>query len=88
VRELEHVVERLVLLGRAPEIQRAELPEAILNRASKANPSFAGSVLPIRELQRRYAIWALEQFGGHKGKTATALDIDDKTLAKWLTEKR
>jgi two-component system response regulator HydG len=43
-----------------------------------------GAVLPIREVQRRYAAWALERFGGHKARTAEALGVDVKTLAKWL----
>ena len=40
--------------------------------------------LPIREVQRRYAAWALETLGGHKARTAEALGVDMKTLAKWL----
>jgi two-component system response regulator HydG len=43
-----------------------------------------GAVLPIREVQRRYAAWALERFGGHKARTAEALGVDVKTLSKWL----
>ena len=43
-----------------------------------------GGVLPIREVQRRYAAWALERFGGHKTRTAEALGVDVKTLSKWL----
>ncbi len=42
------------------------------------------NVLPIREVQRRYAAWALEKLGGHKARTADALGVDAKTLAKWL----
>lgn len=41
-------------------------------------------MIPVRELQRRYAAWALEQTGGHRGRTAERLGIDAKTLAKWL----
>lgn len=87
VRELEHVIERLVLLGRSAEIGHADLPDAIAAHPGATKSTFQGSVLPIRELQRRYAAWALEQFNGHKSKTAAALDIDDKTLAKWLSER-
>jgi two-component system response regulator HydG len=42
--------------------------------------------MPVRELQRRYAAWALEQLGGHRTRTAERLGIDLKTLAKWLSE--
>jgi two-component system response regulator HydG len=49
-------------------------------------PVFAGAVLPVRELTRRYAAWALQQLGGHRTRTAQRLGIDMKTLAKWLGE--
>jgi two-component system response regulator HydG len=42
--------------------------------------------MPIRELQRRYAAWAMAQLGGHKGKVADKLGIDAKTLWKWLSD--
>jgi hypothetical protein len=43
-------------------------------------------VVPFREVQRRYAAWALSQFGGQRGRTADRLGVDGKTLAKWLSE--
>jgi two-component system response regulator HydG len=85
VRELEHVVERLVLLGRGAEVTAAELPATITAPAAPGLPAaFEGGILPIRDVQRRYAAWALEQMGGHKTRTAEALGVDGKTLAKWL----
>ena len=83
VRELAHVVERCVLLGDAPEIGDAELPPRL--RAAEDRPAFRGDVVAIREVQRTYARWALEQLGGHKTRTAEKLGIDLKTLNKWLT---
>jgi two-component system response regulator HydG len=85
VRELAHVVERVVLLGRAPQVSRDDLPPNVVNAPPPGLPeAFAGGVIPIREVQRRYASWALERFGGQKGRTADALGVDGKTLAKWL----
>ncbi len=85
VRELSHVVERLVLLGRGSEITAVELPPTILAAAAPgASATFEGGVLPVREIQRRYAAWALESLGGHRTRTAEALGVDLKTLAKWL----
>ncbi len=84
VRELEHTVERAVLLGRGAEVG----PEEVVLRTSATRSDgepFSGPVLPIREVQKRYASWALEQLGGRKLLTAEALGIDDKTLARWLT---
>jgi two-component system response regulator HydG len=87
VRELEHMVERLVVLGTAPEIDVPDLPRLIRERASDPDRLFHGEIVPIRELERRYAAWALEQMGGHRGKTAERLGIDEKTLWRWLSER-
>jgi two-component system response regulator HydG len=87
VRELAHALERAVVLARNAEIGVAELPGTVTATAhppaAPATP-FEGPVLPIREMQRRYAAWALDSFGGHKTRTAEALGVDAKTLAKWL----
>ena len=87
VRELAHVLERLVLLGRSSVILRADLPAAILAATSARDPpSFDGAIVPIRDLQRRYAAWAFEQMAGNKARAAERLGVDVKTLAKWLSE--
>ena len=86
VRELEHLIERLVLLCRGDEVSLADLPKSLTDRrADIAEPSFGERVMPIRELQRRYAAWALERLGGAKMATCEALCIDSKTLSKWLS---
>ena len=84
VRELSHMIERMVLLGRSAEVSFAELPPAISGETPSQRPPFAGEVIPIRELQRNYALWALDQMGGSRTRTAERLGIDTKTLAKWL----
>ena len=83
IRELQHALERIVLLGKAADAQLESLPPA-LREAEAKTPWFSGQVIPVRELQRRYASWALEQHSGHRGRTAEALGVDYKTLAKWL----
>jgi two-component system response regulator HydG len=83
VRELAHTLERMVVLGKSPQASREDLPPSFTSPAGAPKAMFEG-VMPIRELQRRYAAWALEQLGGHKGRTAERLDVDAKTLAKWL----
>ncbi|HYQ02190.1 MAG TPA: sigma-54 dependent transcriptional regulator [Polyangiaceae bacterium] len=86
VRELEHLIERLVLLCRADEVRLSDLPKSITDRrAEVTEPRFGDRVMPIRELQRRYAAWALERLGGAKMATCEALCIDSKTLSKWLS---
>ena len=86
VRELEHVVERLVLLGRAEEVAASELPAAVGAPKGQASTSarFDGAILPLREVQRRYALWAFEELGARKMLTAEKLGVDIKTLGRWL----
>jgi len=83
-RELEHLVERTVLLGRTTEIAAVDLPSAI-TAAPRASIDFGTEVLPLRELSRRYVAWAYGRLGQRKLLTAERLGIDDKTLARWLS---
>jgi two-component system response regulator HydG len=85
IRELSHVVQRMVVLGRRVQADVDELPQAM--RFDSGNPMDVFThVLPARELQHRYAQWALERCGGLKNRTATSLDIDIKTLNRWLQD--
>jgi two-component system, NtrC family, response regulator HydG len=84
VLELAHVLERLVLLGSSPELGVADLPAALRDPAAADPLEFSGDILPIRELQRRYAAWAVTQTGGHRAQAAEKLGIDVKTLRSWL----
>ncbi len=88
VRELEHLVERSLLLGSGSLIGVTDLPRALQETAELAvvesGTVFASPVLPMVELQRKYAAWALEQLGGRRMLTAEKLDVDRKTLAKLL----
>jgi two-component system response regulator HydG len=87
VRELTHAIERVVLLGRSAEATVGDLPPTVTAAAPPNLPDgFGQQVQPIRDVQRRYAAWALERFGGHKRRTAEALGVDAKTLAKWLSD--
>jgi len=86
VRELAHLIERALILGRDPEVPASSLPKAVVAQESTAAPPLEGEVLPMRELQRRYAAWALCQLGGNKRRTAEKLDMDHKTLAKLVAE--
>ena len=86
VRELAHAIERVVLLGKEPEVHAGDLPASMTStRPAEMPVALEDGVLSIREVQRRYAAWALEKLGGHKARTAEALGIDTKTLAKWLS---
>jgi two-component system response regulator HydG len=86
VRELAHTVEKLVLLGREPEIRVQDVAELVARANNENTFEFHGDVISLNELERRYAAWALAQTGGHRGKTAEKLGVDPKTLRKWLEE--
>ncbi|HEU4406395.1 MAG TPA: sigma 54-interacting transcriptional regulator, partial [Polyangiaceae bacterium] len=84
VRELAHVVERLAVLSAGEEAGLDDLPPSLREGAAAGPGPFEGPVLPIREVERRYAHWAYEQLGKNQVRTAERLGIDRKTLAKWL----
>jgi two-component system response regulator HydG len=84
VRELEHAVGRAVLLGKTREIEPSDLPSSVLSLRGSDARDFGDTIVPVRELQRRYAAWALERLGGRKMLTCEKLGIDAKTLSKWL----
>jgi two-component system response regulator HydG len=88
VRELAHTVEKLALLAPGAEVSEGDLPETMhATTVERAEPfDFHGDIVPLRDLERRYAVWALAQTGGHRGKTAERLGVDPKTLRKWLGE--
>lgn len=62
--------------------ERAAAARADVREAK--GPTFGGPVLPMRELQQRYARWAIAELGGNKTRTAERLEIDVKTLGKYL----
>ncbi|HEY3804950.1 MAG TPA: sigma-54 dependent transcriptional regulator [Kofleriaceae bacterium] len=85
VRELSHVIERAVVLATGDELTERDLPDDVCAPAPSA-PEFNGEILAMRELQRRYARWALDRLGGNKSRTADQLEVDVKTLSKLLTD--
>jgi len=74
VRELENCIERAVILKRKGFIEPEDLTEQI--RAERAAPA----VLPLREMERRSIVQALEKAGWNKMKAAEILGIDRRTL--------
>jgi two-component system, NtrC family, response regulator HydG len=86
VRELENTMDRVVLLGKNSEITPDDLPASVLVHAAPAGGgvTFGGPIVPLVEIERKYAAWALDQMDGRKLATAEKLDVDRKTLAKLL----
>ncbi len=82
VRELAHTIERLVLLGQGATIEVGDLPR-IFSERTDTRPVF-DEILSMREMQRRYAAWVLEQVDGIRSHAARRLGIDVKTLGRLL----
>ncbi len=83
VRELENVIERVVLLARGEEADALDLPNTV-GAPTTGAMTFTGEIVPMRDMQRRYAAYAFEKLGATKAQTAELLDIDVKTLTKLL----
>ena len=82
VRELQHVIQRGVILGAGETLQPADLPPEIQHGAGGAAAAPAAGTLEAMEQQ--HIIATLKQVGGHRGKAATLLGIDPKTLYRKL----
>jgi two-component system response regulator HydG len=86
VRELAHLVERLVVLGTMERAGLDGLPASVRTQAEEGAIRFVGDPVPVHELHHRYAMWVLERNGGNKNRTADRMQIDVKTLGKWLSD--
>ncbi|MFN7131985.1 MAG: sigma-54-dependent transcriptional regulator [Myxococcales bacterium] len=82
IRELENVVERLVIVTNAevvgPEmlgrhVPGLDAPEDPLGRARQ-------QVIPLRQLENDYIAWAVTRCGGNKTRAAELLGIDVSTI--------
>ncbi|HPO02076.1 MAG TPA: sigma 54-interacting transcriptional regulator [Treponemataceae bacterium] len=85
IRELENVVERMVVLAKAPEIDKDLLPPELQSPVVCAKDALSGEagagVLQVRdEAERDCILAALDNFGWNRARTAQALDIDKATL--------
>ncbi len=88
VRELQHAMERAVVMSRGGEIELEHLPEDVAGAraeaAAAASEGPAAAVRPLaaamRAFEREYLLRALESVGGKKAKAAELLGISRKNL--------
>ena len=86
VRELRNVVQRAVVLSGSGLIGVEHLPDNVLRAAAPAPAAAAGSVTPIREMERDMILRALEETGQDKRRAAQLLGISLKTLYNKLAK--
>jgi transcriptional regulator with PAS, ATPase and Fis domain len=89
VRELQNIVERASVLETQPAVMRAALIEPWLRSKPMASmESLAGK--PLADIEKQVILNTLNQFKGHRLKTAGALGIGVRTLGiklkRWKDE--
>jgi DNA-binding NtrC family response regulator len=94
VRELENAVEYALVIGQGEDLSINDLPIEIANHKIHEGSDHFAEVLdtyrsgrvPLAEMERRYILSVLEQFGGNQVKTAAALGIDRSKLYRRLKQ--
>jgi two-component system response regulator AtoC len=84
VRELEHIVERAVILADGDTIERKHLPVRFLEDLKSARPLASRQFSTLAELEKRYIVEVLEASNGNKSKTAETLGISRAALWRKL----
>jgi two-component system response regulator HydG len=80
--ELEHVVERLVIVGRQPTLTAADLAELAPSGADDPPPlvEARGSLPTLRRVESDYIAWVIARCDGNKTRAAEILGIDVSTI--------
>jgi transcriptional regulator of acetoin/glycerol metabolism len=88
IRQLEHCVERAVVMCRGAEIEPRDLPRELMSRmrGDDAAPVIPGASL--RELERFAILRTLEHVGGSTSKAAKILGISPRKIQYRLNEYR
>ncbi|MDA2912963.1 sigma-54 dependent transcriptional regulator [Acidobacteriia bacterium AH_259_A11_L15] len=88
VRELENVIERAIALGSGPVLHTVDLPSNLQTPAAPAAAALPGreGILPLRELEKRAILQAVQELGGDKLLAARLLGIGKTTLYRKLKE--
>jgi two-component system response regulator AtoC len=79
VRELEHTIERAVILTQNPVVLPQDLPSEF-QASPGGKPAADAQVLPLREVERRHLLFALERAHGNRKRAAEWLGITRRTL--------
>jgi DNA-binding NtrC family response regulator len=86
VRELRNVVQRAVVVGGTGLINVEHLPDNVLHVAEPSRSAPAGSIVPIREMERELILKALQETNQDKRRAAALLGISLKTLYNKLAK--
>src|SRR4029079_18743254 len=94
VRELENAVEYALVINVDDMIGVDDLPIEIAQTRSTSNgndlkqllKAYIDDTLPLAEIEKRYILSVLQQFGGNQVQTAAALGIDRSKLYRRLKQ--
>ncbi len=91
MRELENLIERLVVLTQGPRLGVEFQPEKMLHVAPEARPGQAAADETTLEgatvaLRRRMVVEALKAEGGNRGAAARRLHISRSYIHRLITE--
>lgn len=93
VRELENAIEYALAIGMEEELDIADLPMEIANHVPSdlhdfrsVLQAYMNDTVPLAEIEKRYILTVLQQFGGNQVRAAAALGIDRSKLYRRLRQ--
>ncbi len=87
IRQLQNVIEQVVVLADDEVIAPAHLPASVRPPAAPAAHRFAGTeVVSLRDVERQYIEFVVNQCGGHRANAARVLGIGERSLYRKLSE--
>jgi DNA-binding NtrC family response regulator len=93
VRELENAVEYALAIGMDDELGVADLPIEVANHVPSdlhdfrsVLQAYMNDTVPLAEIEKRYILTVLQQFGGNQVRAAAALGIDRSKLYRRLRQ--
>ena len=94
VRELENAVEYAMAIGLDEELGINDLPLEVTTTQSKSSAqdfkellqAYMNETVPLAEIEKRYILTVLQQFGGNQVRAAAALGIDRSKLYRRLKQ--
>jgi two-component system, NtrC family, response regulator AtoC len=94
VRELENTIEYALAIGLEDDLGVADLPPEILTAVPQPTAddfrqvlqAYMNDTVPLAEIEKRYILSVLQQFGGNQVRAAAALGIDRSKLYRRLKQ--
>ena len=94
VRELENTIEYALAIGLDDELDTGDLPPEVLTAQPQPSAddfrqvlqAYMNDTVPLAEIEKRYILSVLQQFGGNQVRAAAALGIDRSKLYRRLKQ--